>query len=186
MDLIDLPAEAATVLRFWFEECQPAQWWKVDAGLDAEIARRFGALHGRARAGELWAWRAMPAGRLAEILVLDQFSRNLQRGRLGAFAQDAMALVLAQEALLAGAADALVGEPRRFLLMPYMHSESVAIHAEAERLFAQYGPPDALDFERRHAEIVRRFGRYPHRNEVLGRESTPEELLFLQQPGSRF
>lgn len=186
MDLTNLPAEAAAVLRFWFEECQPAQWWKVDAGFDTEIARRFGALHERASAAELWAWRTSPAGRLAEILVLDQFSRNLQRGRPGAFAQDAMALALAQEAVACGAADALTGEPRRFLLMPYMHSESIAIHEEAERLFAHYGPPDALDFERRHAEIVRRFGRYPHRNEVLGRPSTPEELAFLQQPGSRF
>ncbi|WP_374437081.1 DUF924 family protein [Inhella sp.] len=186
MDLTHLPDEAAAVLRFWFEECQPAQWWKVDAGFDAEIARRFGALHERASAGERWTWRATPAGRLAEILVLDQFSRNLYRGQARAFAQDAMALVLAQEAVAAGVAEALAPEPRRFLLMPYMHSESVAIHAEAEALFARHGPPDALDFERRHAEIVRRFGRYPHRNEVLGRPSTPEELAFLQQPGSRF
>lgn len=186
MDLNHLPTEAAAVLRFWFEECQPAQWWKVDAGFDAEVARRFGALHERASAGECWRWRATPAGRLAEILVLDQFSRNLHRGRPRAFAQDAMALVLAQEAVVGGAAEALAAEPRRFLLMPYMHSESVAIHAEAERLFAHYGPPDAVDFERRHAEIVRRFGRYPHRNEVLGRASTAEELAFLQHPGSRF
>lgn len=186
MDWQGLPTQAATVLRFWFEESAPAQWWRVDAGFDAEIARRFQALHESASAGELWAWRAAAAGRLAEILVLDQFSRNLHRASARAFAQDGMALVLAQEAVAAGAAEALGGEPRRFLLMPYMHSESMAVHDEAERLFARYGPPDALDFERRHAAIVRRFGRYPHRNALLGRASTPEELAFLEQPGSRF
>ncbi|MFO1251365.1 MAG: DUF924 family protein [Inhella sp.] len=186
MDLTHLPEEAAAVLRFWFEECQPAQWWKVEAGFDAEIARRFGELHRRAAAGELSAWRATPAGRLAEILVLDQFSRNLFRGQARAFAQDAMALVLAQEALAAGAAEALPEAARQFLLLPLMHSESSAVHEQAEPLFARYGTPGTQDFERRHADIVARFGRYPHRNELLGRPSTPEELAFLQQPGSRF
>lgn len=174
------------VLRFWFEELAPAQWWKVDAALDRLIAERFAELHARAARAELFEWRREPAGRLAEILVLDQFSRNLHRGSALAFANDALALALAQEAVAAGADLALPQARRLFVYMPYMHSESRAIHQVAEPLFRERAAQDNHEFELRHKAIIDRFGRYPHRNEALGRASTPEELAFLAQPGSRF
>ena len=176
----------STVLTFWFEELQPAQWWRVDAALDERIRTQFGALHQAAHAGELAAWRDQPDGRLAEIIVLDQFSRNIHRGTPLAFACDPMALALAQEAVRAGADRALPVERRAFLYMPYMHSESAAIHALAVTLFSQPGLEHNLDFELRHKAIIDRFGRYPHRNAALGRASTAEEAAFLQTPGSSF
>jgi uncharacterized protein (DUF924 family) len=174
------------VLRFWFFETAPAQWWKVDPAFDSKIADRFAGAHSAAMAGELYEWRTQPRGRLAEVLVLDQFSRNLYRGQAKAFAADPLALVLAQEAV-AGAHDtALSLDERVFLYMPYMHSESRLVHQEAERLFGLLGRPDNYNFELRHRAIVDRFGRYPHRNIALGRTSTAEELEFLKQPGSGF
>ena len=174
------------VLHFWFDETEPAQWWKVDSTFDAGIADRFADLHTAAVAGELYAWRTQSRGRLAEVLVLDQFSRNLFRGEAKAFAADPLALVLAQEAV-AGAHDmGLSPDERVFLYMPYMHSESRLVHRDAERLFRLLGRADNLNFELRHKAIVDRFGRYPHRNIALGRTSTAEELEFLKQPGSSF
>ncbi|HET7793864.1 MAG TPA: DUF924 family protein [Rhizobacter sp.] len=177
---------AEDVLRFWFEETRPAQWWTVSDAFDQLCLVRFGALHRAAAQGELFGWRTEPRGRLAEVILLDQFSRNLYRGQARAFACDPLALGLAQEAVAGGADQALSPIERTFLYMPYMHSESRVIHVEAERLFRLNGLKDNHDFELRHKAIVDRFGRYPHRNAVLGRESTPEELTFLQQPGSRF
>jgi uncharacterized protein (DUF924 family) len=174
------------VLRFWFDDITPPQWWKVDADFDLLIATRFGALHRQAAQGELLGWRTEAKGRLAEIIVLDQFSRNIHRNTPLAFAQDPMALVLAQEAVAGGALEQLSAVERTFACMPYMHSESVRVHEEAERLFRANGVQDNLDFELRHKAIIDRFGRYPHRNAVLGRVSTPEETEFLKQPGSRF
>jgi uncharacterized protein (DUF924 family) len=175
------------VLRFWFEEIEPAAWWRKDAGFDARVAERFGDWLFAAARCELWTWRASAEGRLAEIIVLDQFSRNIHRDTPQAFAQDALALGLAQEAV-AGGHDLLLEPARRsFVYMPYMHSESLALHDEALRLFASPGmAASSLDFERRHRAIVERFGRYPHRNAILGRVSTPEELAFLSEPGSSF
>ena len=132
------------------------------------------------------AWRDTPHGRLAEIIVLDQFSRNLFRNSAKAFAQDGMALVLAQEAVRSGADAALMPQERVFLYMPYMHSESAAIHQTAVELFTRNGISDNLDYELKHKAIIDRFGRYPHRNAVLGRTSTPGEIAFLQEPGSSF
>ncbi|TIC79805.1 DUF924 family protein [Crenobacter intestini] len=174
------------VLGFWFGEVDPAQWWRVDPAFDAHLAGRFSGQWRQAAAGELFAWRSCARGRLAEVIVLDQFSRNIQRGTPLAFAQDAMALALAQEAVAAGALAALAETERGFLLMPYMHSESRLIHAHAEALFRQYATDDSYRFELRHQAIVERFGRYPHRNAILGRESTDEETEFLKQPGSVF
>jgi uncharacterized protein (DUF924 family) len=175
-----------TILRFWFEEAGPQAWWKPDPAFDGTIRARFAELYRRAIQGELVAWRGTADGRLAEIIVLDQFSRNLFRGSAGAFAQDLAALVLAQEAVAAGVHHGLDPVRRVFLLLPYMHSESRAIHVEAERLFREFTPAENFDFELRHKAIVDRFGRYPHRNAVLGRASTAEELEFLEQPGSSF
>lgn len=174
------------ILEFWFEELKPAMWWKKDEQLDQLISQRFGALHRQAASGELWRWRTTPEGRLAEIIMLDQFSRNMHRGRPESFAQDGMALVLAQEAIAAGADLALPVEQRNFMYMPFMHSESLAIHERAVALFSTPGMKENLDFELRHRDILQRFGRYPHRNQILGRISTEEELLFLTQPGSSF
>jgi uncharacterized protein (DUF924 family) len=174
------------VLRFWFEEIQPAQWWAKSAEFDRLIAARFQALLAAAGRGELDGWRASPSGRLAEILVLDQFSRNIFRDRPQAFAQDGMALALAQTAVALGADRALEPKRRVFLYLPYMHSESPVIHRVAVGLFAQPGMEANLDFELRHQAIIERFGRYPHRNAALGRESTAEEIEFLKTPGSGF
>jgi uncharacterized protein (DUF924 family) len=174
------------VLSFWFEETRPAQWWSASDAFDQLIAQRFGALHRAAAQAELFAWRTQPRGRLAEVIVLDQFSRNLHRGSPLAFACDPMALALAQEALAAGADQALAPVEQSFLCMPFMHSESRLIHVESESLFRQIGLQGNLDSALQHKAIIDRFGRYPHRNAVLGRASTAEELAFLEQPGSRF
>lgn len=174
------------VLAFWFEEVTPAQWWAKSADFDRVVEARFGTLHAAACRCELYAWRNSAEGRLAEIIVLDQFSRNIFRDRPEAFATDAMALVLAQEAVAAGADSALDPPHRAFLYLPYMHSESPAIQALAVTLFAAPGMERNLDFARRHQAIIDRFGRYPHRNAILGRPSTPEELEFLKTPGSAF
>jgi uncharacterized protein (DUF924 family) len=180
------PVDAEAVLRFWFVELEPRDWWRKDPELDQRIASRFGALLETAAAGALVEWRTTPRGRLAEIIVLDQFSRNIHRGSAGAFANDALALHLAEEAVATGAALELPVEERRFVYMPYMHSESAAVHETAMRLFATPGLEKNLDFERRHKAVIDRFGRFPHRNALLGRESTVEEIEFLKQPGSSF
>jgi len=174
------------VLHFWFEENSPRQWFQKDDSFDAEIRKRFGKLHLQAVSGKLSGWRISAHGRLAEIILIDQFSRNLHRDQAEAFAHDGMALVLAQEAVAVGADQELSSSEQAFLYMPYMHSESAIVHAEAVRLFSQPGLEANLDFELKHKAIIDRFGRYPHRNAVLGRDSTPEELAFLQQPGSSF
>ena len=174
------------ILHFWFTELTPKQHFAKDAALDDAIRTRFGATLEAAARCELFAWRATPSGRLAEIIVLDQFSRNVYRDTARAFAQDALALALAQELVAIGGDGQLPFAQRSFAYMPYMHSESPVVHQEALRLFAQAGLVNNLDFERRHLAILERFGRYPHRNAILGRESTVEELAFLQQPGSGF
>jgi uncharacterized protein (DUF924 family) len=174
------------VLTFWFEETKPEMWWVADRAFDDLLRKRFLGLLSAAAQGELYAWRSGARGRLAEIIVLDQFSRNIYRNTPQAFSQDAAALILAQEAVAADAFKALAPVERAFLLMPYTHSESRAIHVQAEALFRQFAPPDNYEFERRHKAIIDRFGRYPHRNRILSRESTPEELEFLEQPGSSF
>ncbi len=154
--------------------------------MDAQIAERFLPTLLAAARGELFNWRTSAEGRLAEILVLDQFSRNIFRGKPESFAQDSLALILSQEAVLGGALSELPPQKQAFLLMPYMHSESSLIHEEAIKLFSRPGLDFNLDFEKKHKVIIDRFGRYPHRNEILGRISTPEEVEFLKQPGSSF
>tara|TARA_R110002049_G_scaffold223336_2_gene394976 strand:+ start:112 stop:657 length:546 start_codon:yes stop_codon:yes gene_type:complete len=181
-----MSSEAQAVLDFWFEALTPAQWFKKDLAVDRTISERFGALHARAAQCEYFAWRQTAQGRLAEIIVLDQFSRNIYRDDPRAFATDALALALAQEAVAAQTDAALTSAQRVFLYMPYMHSESAAIHTLAMKLFDQPGLENNLDFEVRHKAIIDRFGRFPHRNALLGRASTDEELAFLKQPGSSF
>lgn len=175
-----------SILRFWFEELTPHQQFAKDKQLDADIARRFGATLRAAAQGELWGWRSSAGGRLAEIVVLDQFSRNVYRDQPRAFAQDGMALVLAQELVASTRDRALPPAQRAFAYMPYMHSESRLVQALSVQLFAQPGLEDNLRFALQHRAIVERFGRYPHRNAILGRTSSDEERAFLQQPGSSF
>jgi uncharacterized protein (DUF924 family) len=179
-------ASAEDVLKFWFAELTPDDWWRKDPVLDRRIADRFGRTLAAAARCELHAWRATTRGRLAEVIVLDQFSRNIHRDTAAAFANDALALALAQEAVARGCDLELSPTERAFLYLPWMHSESPLIHEEALRLFAAPGLEKNLDFERRHKAIIDRFGRYPHRNAILGRASTDEELEFLAQPGSSF
>jgi uncharacterized protein (DUF924 family) len=174
------------ILHFWFAELTPSQHFAKDAALDEAIRTRFGAtLQADARC-ELFAWRATPEGRLAEIIVLDQFSRNVHRDTPRAFAQDALALALAQELVASGQDRILAPAQRSFAYMPYMHSESALIHEQAVSLFSQPGLEDNLRFEHAHKAIIDRFGRYPHRNTILGRSSTAQELAFLSGPGSSF
>lgn len=177
---------ADDVLEYWFEQLEQKQWFKKDACVDADIERRFATLYWQAGRGELSHWRDSDRGRLAEIIVLDQFSRNMFRDQAQAFAFDALAVVLSQEAIRAGADVSLSTDEKAFLYMPLMHSESTVVHQQALQVFDQPGLEENLRFEKAHWRIIERFGRYPHRNAVLGRESTPEELAFLQEPGSSF
>lgn len=174
------------VIHFWFEELEEKQWWVKDLELDKTITDRFQKHYHAAACGELFSWRETPEGRLAEIICLDQFPRNMFRNTPGAFATDPTALVLAQEAVSLGVDQALEGPRKAFLYMPYMHSESKLIQAESVRLFSDPQVAGNLQFAIDHRAIVDRFGRYPHRNAILGRTSTAEEEQFLTQPGSSF
>lgn len=171
------------ILNFWFKELEPKQHWIKDPDFDALIKQRFGDLLIAASKCELFSWRETAQGRLAEIIVLDQFSRNIYRDMPQAFVQDPLALALAQETVALGLDNNLADNEKPFLYMPYMHSESKVVHVQAEKLFRATGN---FDFELKHKAIVDRFGRYPHRNEILGRESTEEELEFLKGAGSSF
>lgn len=174
------------ILHFWFEELTAKQHFVKDTALDEAIRARFSDTLEAAARCELFAWRTTAQGRLAEIIVLDQFSRNVYRDTPRAFAQDALALVLAQELVANGQDRSLPAAQRVFAYMPYMHSESALVHAQAVPLFSQPGMEDNLRFELHHKAIIDRFGRYPHRNAILGHTSTKEELAFLSEPGSSF
>jgi uncharacterized protein (DUF924 family) len=174
------------VLTFWFKDIEPAMWWRSDAQFDQLIRNQYLSLLEQAAKAELSSWRVSARGRMAEIIVLDQFSRNVYRNTPQAFAQDPAALILSQEALAAGALLELEPIERSSLLMPFMHSESAAIHIQAEQLFLKHAPSENYEAELAHKAIIDRFGRYPHRNQILKRDSTQEELEFLKQPGSRF
>lgn len=175
------------VLQFWFHDITPKFWWDKDSDFDLLITSRFGETHTAAMAGELSAWRDDIKGRLAEIIVLDQFSRNMFRDTAAAFASDALALELAQEAILLPEHKQLSADERAFLYMPFMHSESLTIHQKAVELFGLPGMnPFNAEFEAKHLRIIEQFGRYPHRNAILGRASTQAELDFLQEPNSSF
>ena len=176
----------STVIDFWFKELTPKQWWAKDEAFDKMIEERFSETLDAVIAGETYGWREDPKGWLAEILVLDQFSRNIYRDTPRAFAQDPQALSLAQEAISSGATEVLSAQEKVFVYMPFMHSESALMHEIAVGLFTDVGIESNIDYEHKHKAIIDRFGRYPHRNAILGRESTPEEDEFLQLPGSGF
>lgn len=174
------------ILSFWYDEHGAAYWFKVDDAFDAEIVGRFKELHTAAVKGELRAWRDTPKGRLAEIIILDQFSRNIHRGNPKAFSSDGLALSLSREAIATGADKVLSQEQRWILYLPFMHSESADAHEVAIALFTELGLEQVLDYEIKHKDIIDKFGRYPHRNEQLGRTSTEEEIEFLNGPNSSF
>lgn len=168
------------LLTFWFEELGPKKWFDSSPETDKVIKERFGLVHEAGRQGELFDWRKTPQGRLAEIIVLDQFSRNIHRGTPKAFENDRVALVLSQEMISLKEDLKLSISERAFSYMPFMHSESPLIHEIAMKLFDVPGMEENYKFEILHKEIIDRFGRYPHRNAILGRVSTPEELEFLK------
>ncbi len=186
---------AKEVLRFWFGDesvygARRKEWFVKDPALDAEIRSRFLDLHAAAAGGELAPWQERAAECLALVIVLDQFSRNLFRGEARAFAADARALDAARRAIASGYDGAMLPAERLFLYLPFEHSESLDDQWSALALIARLAPwpqtADAYPYAVRHWEIVRRFGRFPHRNAALGRASTPEEIEFLKQPGSGF
>ena len=160
------------VLKFWFEELDPKQWWKKDPELDDLIRSRYGKLQRRAAAVELNSWRNSAKGRLAEIILLDQFSRNIFRNTPLAYASDPLALGLAQEAISVKADESLVPQEQTFLYMPFMHSESIEIQDQSIVLFQFLDLKENLDSAIRHQQIIETFGRFPHRNRILGRIST--------------
>jgi len=166
------------VLNFWFRTLKPSDWFRSSGDLDARIKERFEATYCQVVAGETEHWRDAPEGRLAEIIVLDQFSRNMFRGTAASFAADPLALALAQEAVRHGDDQELETSKRVFLYMPYMHSESAKVHEKALELF---GDTPNLKYEIKHKAIIDRFGRYPHRNAVLGRESTTAEIEWMKE-----
>lgn len=193
-----LPPPAREVLDFWFGEPGSERfgrawsaWFVRDDAFDATLRDRFGATLAAARRGELDGWQTTPLGTLALIVVLDQVARNLHRGSAQAFAGDARALAAARQLVAAGADRYLpTSHHRAFAYLPFEHDESPQSQLESLRLFEQLadqtGEQSYLDYARRHAVIIERFGRYPHRNAVLGRASTDEERAFLLEPGSSF
>lgn len=169
---------AEQVLNFWFVEHGREHWFGGGPEFDAKLAAAFTETHLAVAAGEAWTWRKTPGGRLAEIIVLDQFSRQIYRGQAKAFASDPMALALAQEAVAAGHDLRFEPMKRMFFYLPYMHSESLLIHEESLRLHQALGIQEGIDYELAHQEVLRRFGRYPRRNAALGRTSTSVEIEY--------
>lgn len=182
----------SSILEFWFGPTPGAErpeWFRKDDAFDARVRERFGEAVAAAIDGDFEDWAATPRGALALVILLDQFTRNVHRDTPRAFAGDARALAVAQHAIARGFDRRLSPVERWFLYMPFQHAESREVQRRSLALFealAQDGLPGPLDWARKHAAVIERFGRYPHRNAVLGRASTPEEIAFLQQPGSRF
>ena len=193
-----IPPEAEAVLAYWFGT--PAQraagathdfWFRKSDATDEDIRQRFGPLIERALNGELAAWSATAESACAQVIVLDQFTRNVFRNTPRSFAGDALALSAARAMVSSGQDKALTPVQRSFVYLPWEHAENLADQDEGVRLFTELtavspGSADSLDYARRHRDIVARFGRFPHRNAILGRTSTPEEIAFLKQPGSSF
>jgi uncharacterized protein (DUF924 family) len=182
---------AQDVLDFWFNQ-PPANWFRKNADFDTEVRTRFGATIDVALGGGLHDWDEEGAtGVLARLLVLDQFTRNAFRNTPASFAGDALALAAAVMLVDSGAHLSLTPQQRSFAYMPFEHAEDAAMQEKAIALFTALTTEDdsfadSLDFAHRHAKVIARFGRFPHRNSILGRTSTPEETAFLTEPGSGF
>jgi uncharacterized protein (DUF924 family) len=197
-------SESEAVLAFWFGPLEAgranaehrARWFSKDAAFDRLVAERWAALHARAAAGQCDHWLATPRSALALVVLLDQLSRNMYRNQAAAFAQDARALAAATQAIDLGFDRRLQPDERTFMYMPLMHSEDLPAQERCVALFAawtedldgadQQAVTGYLGYARQHRDIIQRFGRFPHRNAILGRRSTPEEEAFLAGPGSSF
>lgn len=175
-----------SIINFWFAECEPKQWYVKDPAFDDTIRARFGNLVEQALAGKLDEWGQTPEGCMALILLLDQFTRNIYRDTPDAFAGDAKAVAICLNCRDQGYLDQFDLPWRQFTLMPLMHSEDIKIQDAAQVLFERYTSPAIIDYAIKHRDIIVKFRRYPHRNAILGRPSTPEEIEFLSGPGSSF
>ncbi|MHB8492984.1 MAG: DUF924 family protein [Casimicrobiaceae bacterium] len=190
---MSLPPLAAEVLDFWFPpgvSGERRQWFQKDPSFDREIRERFGVALAAGLAGAFGDWCTSPRGALARIVLLDQYTRNAFRDTPAAFAGDPAALATAEDAIARGFDGELGSRERGFMYMPFEHSESLPVQERSVALFgalaSETGVDGLLPWAERHRDIVQRFGRFPHRNEILGRESTPEEIEFLKEQGSRF
>jgi uncharacterized protein (DUF924 family) len=180
------PAWVADVLRYWLDDLTIEQCFEKNEAIDGTIRDRFGALHERLAASDGSIHTEAPRELLAAIIVFDQFSRNLHRGSARAFAADPIARRLARTAIADGLDQAMTNRERIFVYLPFEHSENAADQAQSIALFAQLGDENIDKFAMAHKVIIDKFGRFPHRNAALGRESTPEELAFLKEPMSSF
>jgi uncharacterized protein (DUF924 family) len=176
---------AEDVIDFWFRRHGPDDWFASKPEFDALIAKEFGPTHAHVARGEAWEWRRTVQGRLAEIVVLDQFSRQLFRGKAEAFRQDGMALVLAQEAVRLDADHGVEALWRGFFYLPFMHAESLPVQHEGVRLYQALGDAEQLDYMLGHLHTIERFGRFPFRNKALGRETTAQEAAYMAEAGER-
>jgi len=177
--------DAQAVLDFWFDDKNIDRQFAEEPAFDEEIRQKFLTTWERGAEGLLVDWRDTVEGRLAEIIVLDQFSRNLFRRDIRTYTQDKMAIALAQELIKQQDYESLPADWRKFALLPFMHSESIELHAWARPLF-EAGDEGTLYFEELHVEVLERFGRYPYQNQDLGRENTPEEEAYLKDKAGRF
>ena len=174
------------IIHFWFTELQATDWFVQNDQIDQTISARFSNIHDQATQQKISSWRNSALGCLAEIIILDQFSRNIFRDSPRAFECDSLACKLTYLAIEKNFAQELTTTQRAFLYLPLMHSEKLVDHELALEHFNQPGLENNYQYELQHRAIIQRFGRYPHRNQVLKRKSTPEELVFLSQPGSSF
>jgi len=178
--------QPSDVLTFWFTEIDRERWFESTLQFDAEIVQRFTATHLSLARDIAGAWLATPENRLAAIVVLDQFARNIYRATPLAFATDGLALALARQSLAAGADMAVPADWRLFFYLPFEHSEDLADQDQSVALFAALGDANYLDFAERHRAVITEFGRFPHRNAFLGRSSTAAEQNYLLQPDAGF
>ena len=176
------PIQPSDVIAFW-QSAGPDKWFKKSDAFDADIRMRFLATHEAAAAGRLAEWEATPEGALALVIVLDQFPRNMFRGDARTFAADPVARAIADRAIAKGFDAKVPTELRNFFYLPFEHSETLADQERCVALNRANGSADDLKWAELHADIIRRFGRFPHRNAVLGRASTADELAFLDSGG---
>ncbi|MGB0935617.1 MAG: DUF924 family protein [Alphaproteobacteria bacterium] len=169
------------VLKFWFEETEPQKWFVQDDAFDATIKQRFYSTYQAARAGSLDAWASSPEGTLALVIVLDQFPRNLFRTSGDAFATDSQALDHAKNLIATDGDQQLPPQRRHFLYLSFMHSENLADQEKGVELYQNMGNADALHYMRQHHKIIERFGRFPHRNQMMDRPSTKDEEEYLER-----
>ncbi|UPK03526.1 DUF924 family protein [Bradyrhizobium sp. 170] len=180
--MVEASVTPAGILAFW-RDAGPKRWYTRNDAFDAEVRQRFLGLWQKAAAGDLSSWEASDDGALALVIVLDQFPRNMFRGDIRTYASDAEAREVAHRAIERGVDTRIDGALREFLYLPFMHSEHLADQLRCIELSRAAGHTESLKWAERHADIIRRFGRFPHRNHILGRATTPEEQVFLDEGG---